>query len=95
MCVKTSRPYTTQKPRAIVAKFNYFPDSENIPRNPSKLKGTIPEEICDRSEEETTLPETKKAKAIGKRAKLVRDKLIIEGCEVKPSLQFNIPSIYP
>jgi hypothetical protein len=72
------------KPQAIVAKFNYFPDRERVLSNAKKLKGThlaiseqFPEEIvkiCKR-----LFPEYKKARAEGRRAKLVGDKLYIDG----------------
>ena len=73
-----------RKPRPIVVKFNYHQDREHVQLNTKKLKGTnigvseqFPEEI--ESVRKALYPELKKAKAEGKRAKLVRDKLIIEG----------------
>ena len=73
-----------RKPRPIVVKFNYHQDREHVRLNAKKLKGTnigvseqFPEEI--ESVRKALYPELKKAKAEGKRAKLVRDKLIIEG----------------
>ncbi|CAB3981030.1 Hypothetical predicted protein [Paramuricea clavata] len=73
-----------QKPRPIVVKFNYHQDREYVQLNTKKLKGTkigvseqFPEEI--ESIRKTLYPELKKARAEGKRARIVRDKLIIEG----------------
>ncbi len=73
-----------RKPRPIVVKFNYYQDREHVRINAKKFKGTnigvseqFPEEI--ESVRKTLYPELKKAKAEGKRAKIVRDKLIIEG----------------
>ncbi|CAB3986612.1 Hypothetical predicted protein [Paramuricea clavata] len=73
-----------RKPRPIVVKFNYHQDREHVRLNAKKLKGTnigvseqFPEEI--ESVRKALYPELKKAKAEGKRAKLVRDKLIVEG----------------
>ena len=72
------------KLRPIVAKFNFFQDRENIHLNAKKLKGSnvaiaeqFPEEIVRIRRE--LYPELKKAKEAGKKAKFVRDKLIIEG----------------
>ena len=66
-----------------MVKFNYHQDREHVRLNAKKLKGTnigvseqFPEEI--ESVRKALYPELKKAKAEGKRAKLVRDKLIIE-----------------
>ena len=74
----------TEKPRPIVAKFNFYPDKVNILRNAKKLAGTnigisekFPVEIIEKRKK--LLPEYKKAKAANKKAKLVYDKLIIEG----------------
>ena len=73
-----------RKPRPIVVKFNYHQDREHVRLNAKKFKGTnigvseqFPEEI--ESVRKTLYPELKKAKAEGKRARIVRDKLIIEG----------------
>ena len=67
-----------------MVKFNYYQDREHVRINAKKFKGTnigvseqFPEEI--ESVRKTLYPELKKAKAEGKRAKIVRDKLIIEG----------------
>ena len=75
---------TTIKQRTIVAKFNYFPDKERVLANARKFKGTgmavseqFPDEIA--KERERLYPEMKKAKQQGKRVKLVRDKLCIDG----------------
>ena len=72
------------KARAIVAKFNYFPDRERVLSNAKKLKGTnlaiseqFPEEIV--KIRKRLFPEYKKARAEGRRAKLVGDKLYIDG----------------
>ena len=72
------------KPRAIVAKFIYFSDKQRILMNAKKLKGTgiaiseqFPEEIV--SIRKRLYPEVKKAGDAGKKAKLVRDKLYIDG----------------
>ncbi len=72
------------KPRPTVAKFNYYQDIEQILQNAKKLKGTnvgigeqFPAEIVTIRRE--LYPELKKAREAGKKAKLVRDKLIIEG----------------
>ena len=76
------------KPRPIVVKFNYHQDKEDIRRNAKKLKGTrigiseqFPEEI--NRVRRRLYPEYKKAKAEGKQAKMVKDKLFIEGREFK------------
>jgi hypothetical protein len=73
-----------RKPRPIVVKFNFHQDREYVRLNAKKLKGTnigvseqFPEEI--ERIRKTLYPELKKAKSEGKRAKIVRDKLIIEG----------------
>ena len=73
-----------RKPRPIVVKFNYRQDREFVRLNARKLRGTrigiseqFPEEI--ENIRKTLYPELKKAKLEGKRAKIVRDKLIIEG----------------
>ena len=65
-------------------KFNFYQDQENVRTHTRKLKGTnigiseqYPKEI--ESIRKTLYPELKKAKAEGKRAKIVRDKLIIDG----------------
>ncbi len=67
-----------------MVKFNYHQDREYVRLNTKKLKGTnigvseqFPEEI--ESIRKTLYPELKKARAEGKRARIVRDKLIIEG----------------
>jgi hypothetical protein len=67
-----------------VVKFNYHQDRECVRLNAKKLRWTrigiseqFPEEI--ESIHKTLYPELKKAKLEGKRAKIVRDKLIIEG----------------
>ncbi|CAB4029628.1 Hypothetical predicted protein, partial [Paramuricea clavata] len=72
-----------RKPRPIVVKFNYHQDREFVRLNAKKLRGTrigiseqFPEEI--ENIHKTLYPELKKAKLEGKRAKIVRDKLIIE-----------------
>ncbi len=72
------------RPRPIVVKFNYHQNREFVRINAKKLKGTkigiseqFPEEI--ESIRKTLYPELKKAKAEGKKAKIIRDKLIIEG----------------
>ena len=78
------RRESTDKPRPIVVKFNYHEDKEHIRFNAKKLKGTrigiseqYPEEIA--KIRQSLIPELKKAKAAGKKVKLVRDKLIIDG----------------
>ena len=81
------------KPRPIVAKFNYHQDRETIRRNAMKLRGTnigigeqFPAEIVKARKE--LYPELKKGKHEGKKAKLVRDKLIIDGKVFKPDGQY-------
>jgi hypothetical protein len=76
--------FGTTKPRPIVAKFNFYPDRERVLQNARKLKGTkigigeqFPDEILKIRKE--LYPELKKARDAGKKAKLVKDKLIIEG----------------
>lgn len=73
-----------EKPRPIIAKFNFYQDRENIRLNAKKLRGSniaigeqFPDEIVKIRRE--LYPELKKAREAGKKAKLVRDKLIIEG----------------
>lgn len=75
---------TTTKQRPIVAKFNYFPDKERVLANARKFKGSgmavseqFPDEMA--KERKRLYPEMKKAKEQGKRVKLVRDKLYIDG----------------
>jgi hypothetical protein len=72
------------KPRAIVVKFNYYPDKEAILRNARKLRGTdiaiseqFPEEIVKIRKK--LYPIFKQARAQKKKVKLVWDKLIIDG----------------
>jgi hypothetical protein len=72
-----------QKPRPIVAKFNYYQDREFVRINAKKLKVTksgiskqFPEEI--ESVRKAQYPELKKAKEEGKKAIIIKDKLIIE-----------------
>lgn len=79
-----------EKPRPIVANFNYFQDKETVIRNAKKLTGTrigiaeqYPQEIVKIRQK--LYPELKKAKDAGKRAKIIRDKLIIDGHEFKPT----------
>ena len=79
-----NKAQTTTKQRPIVAKFNYFPDKERVLTNARKFKGSgmavseqFPEEIA--KERKRLYPEMKKAKEQGKRVKLVRDKLYIDG----------------
>lgn len=72
------------KPRPIVVKFNFYQDREYIRINAKKLKGTkigISEQFPEKIESirKTLYPELKKAKREGRRAKMVRDKLIIDG----------------
>ena len=78
-----------RKPRAIVAKFNFFPDREKIRRNARKLKGTrigiseqFPEEI--EKVRQKLYPEMKRAKAEKQRVRSVRDKLFINNVEFIP-----------
>jgi tRNA threonylcarbamoyladenosine modification (KEOPS) complex Pcc1 subunit len=78
-----------RKPRAIVAKFNFFPDREKIRRNARKLKGTrigiseqFPEEI--EKVRQKLYPEMRRAKAEKQRVCLVRDKLFINNVEFIP-----------
>ena len=73
-----------QKPRPIIAKFNFYQDRENIRLIAKKLRGSniaiseqFPDEIVKIRRE--LYPELKKARETGKKAKFVRDKLIIEG----------------
>lgn len=81
-----------RKPRPIVAKFNYFQHREQVRLNAKKLKGTgigiseqFPEEIAQ--VRKNLYPELKKAKAQGRKAKMIRDKLIIDGQVFKPAGQ--------
>ena len=83
--IKIERPHRlgkgregADKPRPIVAKFNYHQDKEAIRLNTKKLKGTrigvakqYPEEI--EKIQKSLYPEHRKAKAAGKRANIVRD----------------------
>ena len=75
---------TRTKQRAIVAKFNYFQDKERVLANVKKFKGSgmavseqFPDEII--KERKRLYPEFKKAKEQGKRVKLVRNRLYIDG----------------
>ena len=88
---RMGRKQQTTKPRAIVAKFNYFPDKQNILANAKKLKGSglavseqFPEEILTMGKR--LYPEMKKARDEGKRVKLVSDKLYIDGQLFKESV---------
>lgn len=81
-----------RKPRPIVAKFNYHQDRENIRRNAMKLEGTnigiveqFPAQIVKVWKE--LYPELMKAKRARKKAKLMRDKLIIDSQVFKPAGQ--------
>jgi hypothetical protein len=74
----------TAKPRAIVVKFNFYPDKVRILANAKNLKGTnirvseqFPQEIVQIRKH--LYKELKKAREVGKNAKLVRDKLYIDG----------------
>ena len=85
--VKIDRSHRLGKPRGgsgkarpIVVKFNFHQDKEHIRLNARKLKGTgigIAEQYPEEIEKirKSLYPELKKAKAVGKRAKIVRDKL--------------------
>ena len=80
----------TGKPRPIVVKFNYHQDKEFIRFNARKLKGTgigVSEQYPQEIEKtwKSLYLELKKAKAAGKKAKIVRDKLIIDGIVFNPS----------
>lgn len=78
------------KPRAIVAKFNYFPDKQRILANSKKLKGTgiaVSEQIV--TIRERLYPEMKKARDAGRKIKLVRDKLYIDGQLFRESSSTN------
>ncbi len=66
----------SSKPRAIVCKFNYYPDKEQILANARKLKGTgiavseqFPDEIM--KVRKRLYPVLKKAKQEGRRVKMV------------------------
>ena len=72
------------KPRPIVVKFNWHQDKEFVQINAKKLKCTkiwIAEQFPEETESarKTLYPELRKAKAKGKKAVMVRDKLYIEG----------------
>ena len=74
------RNMRSSKARAIVCKFNYYPDKEQILANARKLKETgigvseqFPDEIL--KVRKRLYPTLKKAKQEGKRVKMVRDKL--------------------
>ena len=72
------------KPRPIVVKFNWHQNKEFVRINAKKLKGTkigIAEQFTEEIESvrNTLYPELRKAKAEGKKAVMVRDKLYIEG----------------
>ena len=82
--IKIDRGHRMGKPRAIVVKFNYYPDKEAILQNARKLRGTdiaiseqFPEEIVKIRKK--LYPIFKQARAQKKKVKLVRDKLIIDG----------------
>lgn len=76
--------YSTNKLRPIVAKFTYFPDREKVRKAANVLGGTkfgvsqqFPKEVQEKRR--TLVPIMKKAKADGKEAYIVVDKLFING----------------
>ncbi len=80
----------SRKPRPIIAKFNYHQDREYIRMNAKLLKGSgvgISEQFPSEIEKtrKNVYPELKKAKAAGKKVKMVRDKLFIDGVVFKPT----------
>ena len=84
-----------RKPRAIVAKFIFFPDREKIRRNARKLKGTrigiseqFPEEI--EKVRQKLYPEMRRAKAEKQRVRLVRDKRFINNVEFIPDNSYKV-----
>ena len=82
--IKIDRAHRMGKKQHGAAKFNYFPDKVRILANAKNLKGTnigvseqFPQEIVQIRKR--LYKELKKAREIGKNAKLVRDKLYIDG----------------
>lgn len=75
---------TPGKPRPIVAKFLRYNDREDIRRNAYKLKGTkigiaeqFPKEIAEKRK--ALYPVFRQVRAEGRKAKLVKDQLFIDG----------------
>ncbi|KAI8521869.1 hypothetical protein Bbelb_016230 [Branchiostoma belcheri] len=75
----------TGKPRPIIARFTCRADRENVWRNKTKLKGKrvfITDDVPSNVREirkRKLVPALKRAKATGKRATIVGDRLVIEG----------------
>lgn len=76
------------KPRPIIARFNYYPDREEVRSASNKLKGTnfgvseqFPRSIQERRK--VLIPIMKDLKQRGKTVKLVRDKLFVDGVVYK------------
>ena len=83
------------KPRPIIAKFNYHQDREFVRSNAKKLKGSrigISEQFPTAIEQvrKSLYPELKKAKAAGKKVRMVRDKLFINGVLYRPSYRLRV-----
>ncbi|XP_028519031.1 protein unc-13 homolog C-like [Exaiptasia diaphana] len=75
---------TSGKPRPIVSKFLRYQDREEVRRNAYKLKGSkvgiaeqFPKEIAEKRKE--LYPIYKKAKSEGKKARMIKDQLYVEG----------------
>lgn len=77
------------RPRTIVAKFSMFKERESVRRSGYKLKGTnigiheqFPEEIEAKRRE--LYPLMRKCRQENKKTVLVRDKLYVDGVQVRP-----------
>lgn len=77
------------KPRPIVAKFSLFKEREAVRKSGYKLKGTtfgiheqFPEEVEAKRRE--LYPIMRQSRQQGKRAVLVRDRLYVDGEQVRP-----------
>ncbi|KAK3746492.1 hypothetical protein QZH41_000814 [Actinostola sp. cb2023] len=77
-------PYPSHKPRPIIAKFSFFKDQQYVLSKSRSLAGTnygisedYPKEIVEIRK--SLIPLMKEAKKNGQRAKLVLDKLYIDG----------------
>jgi len=86
--VPTKRDSSRASPRPIVAKFTYFKDRESVRRSGYKLKGTnfgINEQFPDEIEKKRRdlYPLMRHFRKENKRVVLVRDKLFVDGREVR------------
>lgn len=89
---RIGKPRVDGKPRPIIAKFSFFKDKDYVLSLGSNLAGTkfgvapdFPKEVVDIRK--SLVPHLKAAKKSGRQAKLVYDKLYIDGQLFKQSTQ--------